>query len=470
MTTFSSVFQDARYAVSSWPEVIKFRDITIVRDIKGKISVYLEPLPGQNLDNSSLQALQTELISVLTSAIGSFFSGNVFILSDKEEWLKDLFEKIRILRLPDADDTTQPKWFTIERGIAKKAWINRNQREIPVWGYDDTQLRESRKPGVITFYSYKGGMGRTTALVATALELIRQHKNVLMIDTDLEAPGLSTFFFSDDDADGAIVKGTVDYLLAKNVDSMVQPNMKDYIIPLTSPNYCAEDAGHLYLVCSGKLDQDFLLKLARIDSQELVEGRLKNNLEQLLKDCYAALAGNGGVDYILIDSRAGFHDMAGVVTAQIPHGVVLFGKDSSQSWYGIHQAVQTIAESQEDKPLVMLVDSSCGKNDTVSDEEKKQFRNHSYAIFEECYYSSTEEHPALHAENEAHSPVFVPYSTLLAGDIPLYDAKKAEGLRKKLADSSYKTIAHRVMGWFGDQKKRSEQEGGEPNREQEGTA
>ena len=98
-------------------------------------------------------------------------------------------------------------------------------------------------------------------------------------------------------------------------------------------------------------------------------------------DCRSVLERNGGVDYILIDSRAGFHDMAGVVTAQIPHGVVLFGKDSFQSWYGIRQAVHTISESQADKPAIMLVDSGCGKDEIVSAEEKESFLSHSYTIF-----------------------------------------------------------------------------------------
>lgn len=43
----------------------------------------------------------------------------------------------------------------------------------------------------VGFYSFKGGVGRTLALVGTALEFVRQGKRVLLVDTDLEAPGLS---------------------------------------------------------------------------------------------------------------------------------------------------------------------------------------------------------------------------------------------------------------------------------------
>ncbi|MGC0347043.1 hypothetical protein RKD34_002623 [Streptomyces sp. SAI-218] len=47
---------------------------------------------------------------------------------------------------------------------------------------------------VITFYSYKGGTGRTMALANTAWILAANGKRVLAVDWDLEAPGLHRFF------------------------------------------------------------------------------------------------------------------------------------------------------------------------------------------------------------------------------------------------------------------------------------
>jgi CO dehydrogenase nickel-insertion accessory protein CooC1 len=46
---------------------------------------------------------------------------------------------------------------------------------------------------VVTFYSFKGGVGRTMALVNVAYELVQTGRRVLMVDMDLEAPGLDTF-------------------------------------------------------------------------------------------------------------------------------------------------------------------------------------------------------------------------------------------------------------------------------------
>src|SRR5712691_10016640 len=47
---------------------------------------------------------------------------------------------------------------------------------------------------IITFYSYKGGTGRSMALANIAWILASNGKRVLMVDWDLEAPGLHRYF------------------------------------------------------------------------------------------------------------------------------------------------------------------------------------------------------------------------------------------------------------------------------------
>ena len=55
-------------------------------------------------------------------------------------------------------------------------------------------MTENRNGTVITFYSYKGGTGRTMALANIAWILAANGKRVLAVDWDLEAPGLHRFF------------------------------------------------------------------------------------------------------------------------------------------------------------------------------------------------------------------------------------------------------------------------------------
>jgi Mrp family chromosome partitioning ATPase len=47
---------------------------------------------------------------------------------------------------------------------------------------------------VCTFYSYKGGVGRSMAVANVAALLAQWGRKVLVVDWDLEAPGLDRYF------------------------------------------------------------------------------------------------------------------------------------------------------------------------------------------------------------------------------------------------------------------------------------
>src|SRR5277367_793229 len=67
---------------------------------------------------------------------------------------------------------------------------------------------------VITFYSYKGGVGRTMALANVAYRLADTHGlRVIAVDWDLEAPGLHRFFGITSEM-AAKTNGILDYFLA----------------------------------------------------------------------------------------------------------------------------------------------------------------------------------------------------------------------------------------------------------------
>ena len=56
-------------------------------------------------------------------------------------------------------------------------------------------MQTEQQGQIITFYSYKGGTGRSMALANVACLLAQEKQgDVLMIDWDLEAPGLDEYF------------------------------------------------------------------------------------------------------------------------------------------------------------------------------------------------------------------------------------------------------------------------------------
>src|SRR5215207_7288616 len=77
----------------------------------------------------------------------------------------------------------------------------------------------------VTFYSFKGGVGRTMALVNAAAELTLRHKRVLIVDFDLEAPGIQTYGPS---SSGPEALGVVDYV-SKYIETGIAPDVRDYV-------------------------------------------------------------------------------------------------------------------------------------------------------------------------------------------------------------------------------------------------
>jgi cellulose biosynthesis protein BcsQ len=59
-----------------------------------------------------------------------------------------------------------------------------------------------QRPGeIITFYSFKGGVGRSMALANVAAIYAQRGKRVLAIDFDFEAPGLHRYFLKKEPGD-----------------------------------------------------------------------------------------------------------------------------------------------------------------------------------------------------------------------------------------------------------------------------
>ena len=69
---------------------------------------------------------------------------------------------------------------------------------------------------IITFYSYKGGTGRSMALANVAWILASNGKRVLVVDWDLEAPGLHEYFrpFLGEDPDLESTDGLINMVVS----------------------------------------------------------------------------------------------------------------------------------------------------------------------------------------------------------------------------------------------------------------
>ena len=150
---------------------------------------------------------------------------------------------------------------------------------------------------ITTFYSFKGGVGRTMALVNTAVTLALRGRRVLVVDFDVEAPGLDTFDVLRPQED---VPGVIDFV-ARYLESGQAPDVTGYIGACPG---IGEDDGRLWIMPSGRSDT-YAATLSQIDWVDLYERRDGYLLFEDLREQWYRIV---KPDYVLIDSRTGHTD------------------------------------------------------------------------------------------------------------------------------------------------------------------
>lgn len=441
MIFFDDVLKIAKSEIKKWSEYSNTKELTLIRDALGHISVLIS---HSNLQDNALETLKQSM----KIALGHYFSERIYYKekAKKNDFEKKIIAEIEKLRYKYSNDNNC-SWYVLERSIAKKAWLDQSGTRQAIWDYNEAIALN--KPKVISFYSFKGGMGRTTALAASALLLAQQGYNVLAIDTDIEAPGLSTFFFDDD----YIKRGTVDFFVEYQASNSYSPDMREYLLEVTDESVLEENSGKIFILPAGEINNSYLSKLARIDYQDVVEDGMRNTVVRLIEHAVNFLESRfEKVDYILLDARAGFHDMGGVITFQIPHGIVLVGRDNKQSWDGIKKAITLAATTQNERIPFILVDSMCDAVSSMAKQQRESFKKEAYTVCCDLYYPG--EQPGIEATDEAHTPVYVPYDPILSEEICLYSDGSQEqneqvaSVKGSLCGKAYQELVRRICSWF----------------------
>lgn len=181
---------------------------------------------------------------------------------------------------------------------------------------------------VCTFYSFKGGVGRSMALVNVAVELAQRGRRVLAVDFDLEAPGLDTFSLLSPDEPAP---GLVEYV-ARYLESDAAPDAREFIG--ASPT-----VDNLLVMPSGAARQAYASNFSQIDWQALYAERDGYLLFEDLKEQWRE---NVEADYVLIDSRTGFTDTGGICTRQLPDAVTALFFPNEQNLRGLTKIVADV--------------------------------------------------------------------------------------------------------------------------------
>lgn len=177
---------------------------------------------------------------------------------------------------------------------------------------------------IVTFYSYKGGTGRTLALANIAALLASRGKRVLAIDFDLEAPGLWRYF-SRLRRDLDKRKGLIDLLVdASSAELASDVDWKDYVTPVPV------QSTSLWLMTSGQLSENYPSKVLDFDWTEFFRSANGGDFLEGMRNQWLE-----EYDFTLVDSRTGITDTGGICTIMLPDLIVPVFVSNQQSLDGV---------------------------------------------------------------------------------------------------------------------------------------
>ncbi len=391
------------------PEIIAMVDrICLIGDLRGKFRVLATPISGIAADE-----VRKQVAAVVGPVSEAFWDNEIWIEeSDSTPANKALFNTVWQQAKPDPPG--QDKIHVLDRRLSKDAWFGTPFE--PPWPLNE------HTPPIISFYSFKGGVGRTTALAALATNLARAGEKVVIIDFDLEAPGAGLIFAP---PTGLPVNlGVVDFLLEcpilkKSLD------ISEFFYRCDDQTV-VKDGDPINIAPSGKLDSWYLEKLARVNYEFLYRSASEHTAERSpLHNLLRLLRSKLKPDIFLVDSRAGLHDLGGLSLSGIAHLQVLFGLRSQQSWDGLtlvisHLGKEMIISGQLQRACV-VVHAMASPQGAVREEEIRNFKERSFQVFCDSYYDSPDTPgaewpvPDLESKESPHFPAVLTWDVRVTG-------------------------------------------------------
>jgi cellulose biosynthesis protein BcsQ len=240
-----------------------------------------------------------------------------------------------------------------ERGMS----IEHSVLEPPAsWGTAVSMIASGQKPNSrppgskprrVVFYSYKGGVGRTTALVHTAFHLARSGERVVVVDLDVEAPGLHKLLPRQDDQKTEV--GIIDFLWERQVlpfDSEESGNLTTCLVATGNTqkkaiSYVVEDEStraEVHVIPAGVIGNEYVQRLFTLSS-EMALLRADDAWGMFEKELVEQI----DPDILLIDARTGLGDWGGLSLLRLADEAFLVMFPSEQNAEGIRFVRETVS-------------------------------------------------------------------------------------------------------------------------------
>ena len=263
---------------------------------------------------------------------------------------------------------------------------------------------------IVTFYSFKGGVGRTFALANCALRWGLLGRRVLVVDWDLTSPGLHHYFRPFLRSGHADRRGVIDYFsaiqtgterlsgavaeLAKALDDGDRKTAAAIFDDVLSPapfvermNFDPDDVESdgeaferanerlrgvdIHIMAAGRQDDLYATRVSSFDWRGFVGDRNGRAVLEAFRN-WAAF----NYDIVLIDSRTGFDDIPALCTRLLPDLVAMCFAPNRQNIEGVAEMAELLTAIDQESfgtrgrpavlPLMTRTDTGEDAGDAVA--------------------------------------------------------------------------------------------------------
>lgn len=332
----------------------------------------------------------------------------------------------------------------IDRRIVGTDWLHRPAPLTETADVSTTQGAEAHTLR-LAFSSLKGGVGRSTALTVVAAEQAKKGRNVLVIDLDLEAPGIGSLLLSEERMPSF---GVVDYLAERNLGPVDRTIVNDMV----GTSALTQGHGLVSVVPAVgtrtlKAPGNYLAKLSRAMIEAITDQdepiSLANKLREMLND----LEAQRRYDLVLLDVRAGLAEIAAGPILALGAEVLIFGTAQRQTIQDLHFLLSHLSILTNDVSpspwrRLKMVHAKAAQAAMAG-----RFRDELWDLFSTYLYVETVGLDEFNFDADApeapHYPIVIPLDTAFADWDPVRDPDK-------LLDSFYSRAFNDLIAYVDD--------------------